>query len=366
MIRYEDIHVTYGDFVAIHNLNLHVREGELFTLLGPSGCGKTTALRTLAGFVSPSEGEVLIDGNQVTRLATDKRGIGMVFQNYALFPSMNVWENIAFGLKVRKEPRKEISRKVRAISDQVELSSDQLTKNLADLSGGQQQRVAIARALVLRPRILLMDEPLSNLDAKLRSQLRVQIKDLQEQFGITTIYVTHDQDEALSMSDRIAVFRDGRVEQIGSPEEIYDTPATEFVCNFIGDASRLGPELLAQVNRMSGSDLETDRASYVREEKVRLGHIGDRGWTSDLPGEVIRRRFHGNRTSYEVQIYDTVVKVMHAENGSQRPQVGDHLMVSINPASVLQYDRHPVATEVQATEADVSTTMTKQTEEATV
>src|SRR5699024_4149524 len=180
-----------GDFTAIHDLDLHVREGEFFTLLGPSGCGKTTALRTLAGFVTPSKGELYVADRRVTRLPSDKRRIGMVFQNYALFPSLDVRENIAFGLKVRKEPRAEVERKVREIAEQVDLSPAQLGKNLADLSGGQHPRVAIARALVLRPEILLLDEPLSNLDAKLRAQLRVQLKDLQEQFGITTVYVTH-------------------------------------------------------------------------------------------------------------------------------------------------------------------------------
>ncbi|WP_396134562.1 ABC transporter ATP-binding protein [Cellulomonas sp. ATA003] len=216
MIRYEDIEVTYGDFVAIPQLNLQIEEGEFFTLLGPSGCGKTTALRTLAGFVEPSAGDIYVDGKAVTRLPSDKRRVGMVFQNYALFPSMDVWENIAFGLKVRKVGKSERERLVRDVAHRVDLSETQLEKNLAELSGGQQQRVAIARALVLQPKILLLDEPLSNLDAKLRHQLRGQLKGLQAEFGITTVYVTHDQDEALTMSDRIAVFNTGRVEQVGT------------------------------------------------------------------------------------------------------------------------------------------------------
>ena len=166
MIRYENIQVTFGEFVAVPDLNLDIHQGEFFTLLGPSGCGKTTALRTLAGFVRPSAGRVHVDDVDVTRLSSDKRGVGMVFQNYALFPSMNVWENIAFGLKVRKESRSERDRLVREIAERVDLSEEQLAKNLDELSGGQQQRVAIARALVLQPKILLLDEPLSNLDAK--------------------------------------------------------------------------------------------------------------------------------------------------------------------------------------------------------
>lgn len=338
MIRYDGIRVDYGDFTAIHDLDLHVREGEFFTLLGPSGCGKTTALRTLAGFVSPSAGDVHVAGRRVTRLPSDKRQIGMVFQNYALFPSLNVRENIAFGLKVRKESRAEVERKVREIAEQVDLSPTQLEKNLADLSGGQQQRVAIARALVLRPKILLLDEPLSNLDAKLRAQLRVQLKDLQEQFGITTVYVTHDQDEALSMSDRIAVFHDGRVEQIGTPEEIYDASATEFVCHFIGDASRLSPALVTEVAARSGTALDPTRASYVREEKVRLGTGTASGGSVALPGTVVRRRYHGVRSSYEISTHGAIVKVMQPEDGSARPQAGDAVTVHIDPATILQYE----------------------------
>ena len=325
MIRYDGIRVEYGDFTAIHDL-----EGEFFTLLGPSGCGKTTALRTLAGFVMPSKGELYVADRRVTRLPSDKRRIGMVFQNYALFPSLDVRENIAFGLKVRKEPRAEVERKVREIAEQVDLSPAQLGKNLADLSGGQQQRVAIARALVLRPEILLLDEPLSNLDAKLRAQLRVQLKDLQEQFGITTVYVTHDQDEALSMSDRIAVFHDGRVEQVGTPEEIYDASATEFVCHFIGDASRLSTELVAEVAARSGADLDPGRASYVREGQGTSGAVA-------VPGTVVRRRYHGVRSTYEISTHGAIVKVMRPEDGSARLRVGDEVTVHIDPGTILQY-----------------------------
>ncbi|MCC3271045.1 ABC transporter ATP-binding protein, partial [Arthrobacter sp. zg-Y809] len=256
MIRYDNIEVSFDDFVAIPKLDLEIQEGEFFTLLGPSGCGKTTALRTLAGFISPSAGDVFVDGKRVTHLSSDKRSIGMVFQNYALFPSMNVWENIAFGLKVRKDSKSDTARLVAEIAGQMELSDEQLQKNVAELSGGQQQRVAIARALVLKPKILLLDEPLSNLDAKLRVQLRGQLKDLQSQFGITTVYVTHDQDEALTMSDRIAVFNKGVVEHVGPPAEIYERSATEFVCNFIGDINVLDEELVRRLNEHSPAALD--------------------------------------------------------------------------------------------------------------
>lgn len=348
MIRYDGIRVDYGDFTAIHDLDLHVREGEFFTLLGPSGCGKTTALRTLAGFITPTAGDLHVAGRRVTHLPSDKRGIGMVFQNYALFPSLDVYENIAFGLKVRKEPRAEVDRKVREIAEQVDLAPAQLGKNLADLSGGQQQRVAIARALVLRPEILLLDEPLSNLDAKLRAQLRVQLKDLQERFGITTVYVTHDQDEALSMSDRIAVFHDGRVEQVGTPEEIYDASATEFVCHFIGDASRLGPELVQELSHRGGGVLEPSLPSYVREEKVRLDVGPGTPTPGALRGTVRRRRYHGLRSSYEVEVLGSLLTVMRSEDGSARPEVGDEVGVHLDPAAVLQYGRETAIGDVPA------------------
>lgn len=234
MITYNNIEVSFGDFVAIPNLNLEIKEGDFFTFLGPSGCGKTTALRTLAGLEQPSAGTILIDGKDVTGLPSHKRDLGLVFQNYALFPTMTVFDNIAFGLKVAKTSKSEIEDRVREIAKEVNLTDEQLQKNVAALSGGQQQRVAIARALVVRPKILLLDEPLSNLDARLRHSLRGQLKDLQEHFGITTIYVTHDQEEALVMSDKIAVMNAGSIEQLGTPRELYADSATEFVCTFLG------------------------------------------------------------------------------------------------------------------------------------
>lgn len=342
MIRYENVRVSYGGFVAIHELDLEVREGEFFTMLGPSGSGKTTALRTLAGFIEPSAGDIYVAGKRVTRLPSDKRQIGMVFQNYALFPSLSVRENIAFGLKIQKASRQDVDRRVSEIAEQVDLSATQLEKNPADLSGGQQQRVAIARALVLRPKILLLDEPLSNLDAKLRGQLRIQLKDLQQEFGITTVYVTHDQDEALSMSDRIAVFNEGRVQQVGTPAEIYDRSATEFVCHFIGDASHLTPNFIAEINRLAGSDLDENSASYVRQEKVGLapGLVDDRA--VGVRGTVIARRYHGMRSSYDVHAKGSVVKVMHSESGVPGPTIGDDVTMYIDPRNILQYGQSPL------------------------
>ncbi|MHC6228940.1 ABC transporter ATP-binding protein [Arthrobacter sp. MMS24-T111] len=339
MIRLENIEVTFGDFTAIPHLDLHVRPGEFFTLLGPSGCGKTTALRTLAGFIQPAGGTVRVDGKDVTRLPSDKRQVGMVFQNYALFPSMSVWENIAFGLRVRKEKAADSDRLVRDIARRVELSDEQLTKNVAELSGGQQQRVAVARALVLRPKILLLDEPLSNLDAKLRHQLRQQLKDLQSEFGITTVYVTHDQDEALAMSDRVAVFNKGVIEQVGTPQEIYDHAATEFVCNFIGDSSELSPEFVSEVNRLSAAGLSTDARSYLRVEKASLDRPADGGTAAGLPATVVSRTYHGLHSRYVVRSHGSDIRLLVREDGCAHPETGTTTTVYLQPEHVLQY--HP-------------------------
>lgn len=249
MINFKNIEIKYDDFVAMKNLNLEVKEGEFFSFLGPSGSGKTTVLRALTGLVKPSSGSIYIFDEDITSKPIEKREIGIVFQSYALFPTMNVYENIAYGLKVRKVPKKEIEEIIHSIIKKIDLSEDQLYKKISELSGGQQQRVAIARALVTKPKILCLDEPLSNLDAKLRHKLRIELKKMQREFGITTIYVTHDQEEALTLSDRIAVFDNGNLQQVGTPEEIYNEPKTEFVANFIGDVNKVSaPDFISMVN----------------------------------------------------------------------------------------------------------------------
>ncbi|MDQ0636244.1 iron(III) transport system ATP-binding protein [Arthrobacter pascens] len=339
MIRLDNIEVSFGEFIAIPHLDLDVKPGEFFTLLGPSGCGKTTALRTLAGFIEPSKGTVHVDGRNVTRLPSDKRQVGMVFQNYALFPSMSVWENIAFGLRVRKEKSADADRLVRDIARRVELSDEQLDKNVAELSGGQQQRVAVARALVLRPKILLLDEPLSNLDAKLRHQLRQQLKDLQSEFGITTVYVTHDQDEALAMSDRVAVFNNGVIEQVGTPQAIYDEAATEFVCNFIGDSSLLNFEFITELNRLSGAGLSPNANSYLRVEKASLSAPLNGGAVVGLSGTVVSRTYHGLHSRYVVRSHGADIRLLVREDGGVHPDAGAKATVYVQPGHVLQY--HP-------------------------
>lgn len=237
-IRLEQLTRSYGEANAVDNVSLSIAEGEFYSLLGPSGCGKSTTLRMVAGFVAPTAGRILIGGQDVTDLPPERRDIGIVFQNYAIFPHMNVAENIAFGLKLRRKSRDEIRAAVTDALAQVGLSGfeDRYQRNL---SGGQQQRVALARVLVTQPRILLLDEPLSALDKALREEMKFWIKDLQQRLGITTIYVTHDQDEALTMSDRIGVMRAGKVEQSGTPREIYEEPATLFVTTFIGQSNVL-------------------------------------------------------------------------------------------------------------------------------
>ncbi|MDM9625223.1 ABC transporter ATP-binding protein [Rhizobium sp. S152] len=236
-----DIHLkqlkkSYGDSVAVAGIDLCIAQGEFFSLLGPSGCGKSTTLRMIAGFIRPSSGEIHIGHDDVTALPPEKRDIGIVFQNYAIFPHMSVADNIAFGLKLRKLPRQDITTKVKDALRQVGLSGYE-DRFQRQLSGGEQQRVALARVLVTEPRILLLDEPLSALDKALREEMKYWIKDLQKKLGITTVYVTHDQDEALTMSDRIGVMEKARVVQVGAPAEIYEHPRTLFVTTFIGHSN---------------------------------------------------------------------------------------------------------------------------------
>lgn len=290
MVKFENIEIKYGDFVAIENLNLDIKEGEFFTFLGPSGCGKTTSLRALVGFLSPSKGKVYVGDKDVTNLPVEKRNIGMVFQSYALFPTMSVYDNIAFGMKVKKASKTEIDQKVHEVAAKIKITESQLKKNVSDLSGGQQQRVALARAIVLEPKILCLDEPLSNLDAKLRIDMRMELKRLQKELGITTLYVTHDQEEALTLSDRIAVFNNGYVEQVGTPYEIYNESKSEFVCDFIGDINRLKGELLSEVNTQSGANLDTNKTGFVRIERC---IIEEKAGYVKLTGKVEEAEFSG-------------------------------------------------------------------------
>ena len=335
MIQLKDIVVKFGDFTALHNINVHVKEGEFFTFLGPSGCGKTTTLRTITGFIEPVSGTVTMKGRDITHVPIEKREIGIVFQSYALFPTMTVYDNIAFGLKVKKMKKPEIDKKVREIARKVDLSDEQLQKAVSQLSGGQQQRVAIARALVTEPAIICMDEPLSNLDAKLRVQLRNELKKMQKDFGITTIYVTHDQEEALTLSDRIAVFNKGVIEQIGTPNDIYNHSETEFVCNFIGDINRISDELVEKMNA-AGAKLDPAWHHYIRLERVHVNEPAADGVLS-VPGTVEMREYYGLYIKYYINVGSQTLKVMERNDGVRIYDEGDAVTVNLNPADLMRY-----------------------------
>ena len=335
MIRLNDIVVKFGDFTALHDINVHVKEGEFFTFLGPSGCGKTTTLRTLTGFIQPAEGRVFVRGEDITDVPIEKRNIGIVFQSYALFPTMTVYDNIAFGLKVKKMKKDEIDQKVRVIAKKVDLSDEQLKKAVSQLSGGQQQRVAIARALVTEPAIICLDEPLSNLDAKLRVQLRGELKKMQKDFGITSIYVTHDQEEALTLSDRIAVFNKGVIEQIGTPNEVYNHSATEFVCNFIGDINRLSDEIVEKLVGV-GAEIDPRDHHYIRLERVHVNEP-DRPGILSVPGTVTMREYYGLYIKYYIDVGSQTLKIMERNDGVRIYDEGDQVTVNLNPADLMSY-----------------------------
>ena len=336
MIHLNDIVVKFGDFTALHDINVHVKEGEFFTFLGPSGCGKTTTLRTITGFIEPVKGTVVVRDRDITHVPIENRNIGIVFQSYALFPTMTVYDNIAYGLKIRKVKKPEIDRRVREIAKKVDLSDEQLEKAVSELSGGQQQRVAIARALVTEPEIICMDEPLSNLDAKLRVQLRNELKKMQKDFGITTIYVTHDQEEALTLSDRIAVFNKGYIEQIGTPNEIYNFSKTEFVCNFIGDINRLDGDVVTMM-KQQGAEIDETKHNYVRLERLHVNTEIKDGLIP-LVGTVETREYYGLYIKYYVRVGNQIIKVIEKNDGVRIYEEGQEVTVVIDPKDIMSYD----------------------------
>ena len=337
MIQLDNIVVRFGTFEALHNINVTVGEGEFFTFLGPSGCGKTTTLRTITGFIDPVSGSIRVKGQDITHVPIEERNIGIVFQSYALFPTMTVYDNIAFGLKIKKFQKAEVDKRVREIARKVDLSDEQLAKAVSQLSGGQQQRVAIARALVTGPAIICMDEPLSNLDAKLRVQLRNELKRMQQEFGITTIYVTHDQEEALTLSDRIAVFNKGSIEQIGTPNEVYNHSATEFVCNFIGDINRLSDD----VSRTLGADLSMH--NYIRLERIHVNVPAKEGDVV-LEGTVKSREYYGLYIKYSIDLGSQIIKVIEKNDGINIYEAGQRVKAVLNPRDIMAYPPEQEAT----------------------
>ncbi|MEO3814181.1 ABC transporter ATP-binding protein [Sphaerisporangium sp. B11E5] len=311
-------YIAHGEVVqAVKGVSLAIAEGEFFSMLGPSGCGKTTTMRMIAGFEDPSRGTVRLHGQDVTDVPPNKRDVNMVFQSYALFPHMNVWENVAFGLRRKRVPDQEITRRVGEMLEIVDLTGRE-KRRPREMSGGQQQRVALARALVNHPRALLLDEPLGALDLKLRQAMQIELKRIQREVGITFVYVTHDQNEALTMSDRIAVMNDGLVEQLAGPREIYERPATKFVAGFIGTSNLLsgtvdhvgngtatlrygeGGRVLVPVADGAGTGGEVEVT--VRPEKIRISAEEPPGDVSAVRGTVAEVVYLGTYNSYSVDL----------------------------------------------------------------
>ncbi len=318
-LRFENVTKRFGTFTAVDHLTLEIEHGKTFSLLGPSGCGKTTLLRMAAGFERPDEGRVLLDGRDITHLPPEQRPLNTVFQNYALFPHLSVRDNIGFGLKIAKMPKAEIASEVDRMLALVDLTSH-ADKMPAKLSGGQKQRVGIARALANKPRVLLLDEPLAALDLKLRQRLLVELDAIHDQVGITFLYVTHDQGEAMSISDTIAVMNKGRIEQIGTPAEIYETPRSSFVAAFIGDTNflegriteTLGPRFSrAEIPGLGSVTLDNDKPVSLgdrihlslRPEKLILsrGRQDCGEWENTVPGKVEEVIYYGSHTRYWVR-----------------------------------------------------------------
>jgi putative spermidine/putrescine transport system ATP-binding protein len=344
---------SYGPIAAVDNVSLDVRRGEFFSLLGPSGCGKTTTLRLIAGLAEPDAGIVKILGDDVTDVSTNKRNIGMVFQNYALFPHMTVSENIGFGLRMRKIPRSEINDRVASALELVRLSG--VGKRMPrQLSGGQQQRVALARAIVVEPKVLLLDEPLSNLDAKLRKEMQLELRALQRRLGITAVYVTHDQEEALTLSDRIAIMENGRVCQCAEPSDIYRSPANRFVAEFIGRVNLIrgrveqrtggafyhaecGTIFSVPGHLFPSADAGGELDLIVRPESVQLDPRSEASREGiRLNGRVLQTIYSGAVTSYELE-FDGGLRLRAEEHnimGRPRHRDGDQVEVYVDPAAI--------------------------------
>jgi spermidine/putrescine ABC transporter ATP-binding subunit len=346
-IRLEKIGKRYGELWAARDIDLKIERGEFFTLLGPSGCGKTTLLRMIAGFVAPDEGAIFLDNRPVNDVPPWQRDVGMVFQNYALWPHMTVFENVAFGLRERSTARGEIATRVAEALGRVGLAALERRKP-SELSGGQQQRVALARTLVVQPRALLLDEPLSNLDARLRAEMRIELLKLQRDLGITTVYVTHDQDEALALSTRIAVLDSGKVVQEGSPREIYENPRSRFVAEFVGQSNLFFGTIkqsgggIVEIQTGEGFTIKAARNEamagkitlYIRPEAIELAPVGDASPASNrLIGKVAASAYQGSSVAYEVDVQGRSLRA-HVAHPKILFQRGDVVAVIFDPKDV--------------------------------
>ncbi|MEX3016122.1 ABC transporter ATP-binding protein [Gymnodinialimonas hymeniacidonis] len=329
-IEFKDVVKRYGTALAVDRISFSIKKGELVTFLGPSGCGKTTSLRLIAGLELPTEGQVMIAGRDVSNDPASERNVGMVFQSYALFPHMTVLENVAYGPTIRGVSKAEARERATEILDQVGLAG--LGARLpSELSGGQQQRVAVARAIVQQPDVLLFDEPLSNVDAKLRRKVRAEIRDLQQRFGLTAVYVTHDQEEALAVSDRIVVMKMGQIAQIGTPDELYERPASSFVADFIGDANLIEGRIASGRFLAAHLDLPVDApdgtvTATIRPERIALSAGG--------AAKIMSASYLGSRMEYVVQDEDLEFLVSRPIS-EPRYQSGDAVDLKIDPADLI-------------------------------
>ena len=339
-VTFDGVTKSFGEVKALDNVSLEIGRGEFMTLLGPSGCGKTTLLKLAAGFLGPDIGSVAINGKLVNDLPTYKREIGMMFQNYALFPHMSVAENIAYGLKTRHVPRSEIRKRVADVLALVKLTNMDDRKP-RQLSGGQQQRVALARALVINPTVLLLDEPFSALDKNLRASMQIELREIQRKLGLTTIFVTHDQSEALSMSDRMAVMSEGTIRQLGSPLEIYRRPGDRFVASFVGDTNCLRGELVGvaaleavialgglqikvPAGHLAGAPASTAVDLFIRPEQLRIGNSGEPG---TMTGRVVAQTYHGGHVDLQIACLACGDDLMLAR------AAGDQALASLPPGT---------------------------------
>ena len=341
-----------GEFTAVNNISLDIQDGELVTLLGPSGCGKTTTLRMISGFEFPTTGEIFIGDKDVANVPPNKRGLSMVFQSYALFPHLSIWDNIAYGLKVQRLSRSEVEDRTDKVMRLMQLNGME-RRFPSQLSGGQQQRVALARAIVIEPRVLLFDEPLSNLDAKLREHMRDELRSLQKRLGITSLYVTHDQAEAMAISDRVVIMRDGDLIQVGTPREIYEYPNCKFVANFIGKANFISG--IYEGGNPSGAHVRIGDMSFYaphpgsvklnhgdacclafRPESVKLSREGD-----GLAGTIDRVTYFGSKVEYEVKIASAslIIEIYNPQLTGHYAE-GDKVKILLDPdcVRVLQDD----------------------------